>query len=168
MSHAWIFSLLAALLIAGSGCGKKKEITSLQRKEAASLVSEAQFALTLRELPRAEGLLTKAAALCPDTGDYWTTLGTVRMRMGRRDAAREAYKRGLKAFEEVAALNKADPEPLLQQVTVLALLGRVSEARTLTEKLGGRFPSNRKVRLFIEGKNLDRMLADPGFKEIAF
>lgn len=159
---------VAVLLFLGAGCGKKPEITSLQRKEAAHLVSEAQFALTLRDLPRAEGLLAKATAVCPDMGDSWISLGSVRMRLGQRDAARTAYKRALAVLEEAAANNKADPEPVLQQVTVLALLGRVPEARALAEKLSSRFPASRSVRMYVEGKNLERLLADPQFKEVAF
>lgn len=159
---------VAVLLFLGVGCGKKPEITSLQRKEAASLLSEAQFALTLRDLPRAEGLLAKATAVCPDMGDSWVSLGSVRMKLGQRDAAKSAYKQALAVFEEAAAKNKADAEPVLQQVTVLALLGRVGEARALAEKLPARFPTNRNVRMYVEGKNLERLLADPKFKEVAF
>lgn len=162
------FWIAAVLLLLGAGCGKKSEITSLQRKEAATLLSEAQFALTLRDLKRAEGLLAKATALCPDAGDSWVSLGSVRMKLGQRDAAKTAYKWALTAFEDAAAKNKTDPEPLLQQVTVLALLGRVTDARALADKLPARFPAHRSVRMFVEGKNLDRLLADPKFKEVAF
>ncbi len=159
---------VAVLLLLEADCGKKREITSLQRKEAASLLSEAQFALTLRDLARADGLLAKATALCPDAGDSWVSLGSVRMKLGQRDAARTAYKQALTAYEDAAAKNKTDAEPVLQQVTVLALLGRVKEARELADKLPARFPANRSVRMFAEGRKLERLLADPKFKDVAF
>ena len=63
----FIGSLLS--LLAVTGCKPKSaSITSLQRKEAASLISEAEFALTIRELARAEKLLTQACALEFDNG----------------------------------------------------------------------------------------------------
>ena len=93
-----VFFALAVLVVLGAaGCRPPpKEITSLQRKEAATLVSEAEFALQLKDLARAEGLLAKAADLCPDTGKYWVDLGSVRVRLGKKDAARTAYLAALK------------------------------------------------------------------------
>ena len=153
-------------LVTGCG-GKKKEITSLQRKEAATLDSEAQFALTLKDYARAEGLLAKAAELTPDNADLWLRLGMTRMRIEQREPARAAYKRGLDALREAAAEQKDNADLLLQQVTALALLGRQDEAKKLVEKLGKDFPQHRAVRAFIDGRTLDRMLADPQFKALA-
>ena len=50
----------AGVLLLGAGCGgakKKKEITEANRKEASLNVSEAQFALSVRDYARAEPLL---------------------------------------------------------------------------------------------------------------
>lgn len=163
------FFVLALALLAAAGCGAKKkpEITSLQRKEAANIYSEAQFALTIRDYPRAEGLLAKATELCPDTGPYWTTLGTTRMKLKQRDAARKAYQQALEVYGEAAAEAKTDPQPRLEQVTILLLLGRADDAKALLDKLPKEFPDNRQVRAYIDGKMLERMLADPKFKEVA-
>lgn len=161
-----LFVVAALLLVAG--CKPRgKAITDLQRKEAAHLDSEAQFAITLREWARAEGLYDKATQLCPDTGVYWLNLGVTRMRLSKRDAARTAYKGALKAFEAEAAQNPTQVEPQLKQVEVLALLGRVDDARATLDKIAKRFPSDRAVRSFVENKSLDRMLADPMFKQSA-
>ena len=163
-----LFLVAALLFAAGAGCGgKKKEITSLERKQAAALVSEAEFAATLRDWPRAEGLLAQAAELVPDTGELWLKLGSTRMKLGRRDSAKAAYKNAYDAFDDQMKAKKTDPEPRLQQVTVLALLGHPENARELLEKTARDFPDHRDVRLFIEQKRLDRMLADPQFKELA-
>ena len=167
------FFVLAALgMLTTVGCAPKaKEITSLQRKEAATLVSEAEFALQLKDLARAEGLLAKAANLCPDTGKYWVDLGSVRVRLGKKDAARPAYEAALKAYEGEAANAKAgalpDPASWLQQVYVLSLLGRVDDARAVLAKALKKFPESRAVRSFSEGKQIDKMVADPSFKLIA-
>jgi outer membrane protein assembly factor BamD (BamD/ComL family) len=63
-------------LVLLSGCARK-EVTERDRKEAAHLVSEAQFALTFREWARAEGLFAQAVKLAP-TGDYWLPHGVTR------------------------------------------------------------------------------------------
>jgi tetratricopeptide (TPR) repeat protein len=162
----WI--LLVMIVATAPGCGaKKKEITTLDRNRAANVASEAQFALSLRDFARAEPLLAEAAEICPDTGDYWMMLGQTRMRLNQRDGARSAYRRALDAFKQDADANKTDPQPLLQQVTALALLGRVDEARQLLESLPARFPDNRAVRSHLDNKVFDRMLADSSFKELA-
>jgi Flp pilus assembly protein TadD len=148
------------------GCAKK-EISPLQRKQAATLVSEAEFAATMRDFARAEGLMVQATTLCPDTGMYWVSLGSTRVRLGQRDAARNAYEHALAAFGGAVGRGKSDAEPALQQVYVLALLGRVDDARRLQEKLLTLYPNERDVRSFVEDKRLDHILADPQFKQLA-
>lgn len=176
MKMRCFFLLAVAVALLAGGCKpKSKEITSLQRKEAASVVSEAQFALQLKDLARAEGLLAKAAELCPDTGKYWVDLGSVRVRLGKKEAARTAYEGALKAYEADAAKTKEETKdrvggeagPALQQIYVLALLGRVDEARAVLAKAYKQFPENRAVRSFVEQKQIDKMIADPSFKLIA-
>lgn len=160
--------VLAVAVFAVSGCGKKhKEITDLERKQAANLASEAQFAATIRDYARAQGLFAQAAELCPDTGAYWLSLGSMQMRLSQRDQARDAYERALTAFEEAADRNKDDSEPALQQLYVLALLGRVDDARSRQTKLLARYPNDRDVRAFVENKSLDRLVSDPSFKTFA-
>ena len=69
-------------VLALTGCQPQSaRITSLQRKAAASLISEAEFALTIREFVRAEKLLTQASALEFDNGKTWISLGMVRVRL---------------------------------------------------------------------------------------
>jgi tetratricopeptide (TPR) repeat protein len=162
--------VVACWALLASGCGaKKKEVTELQRKEADHFVAEAEFAMTMRDWARAEGLLAKATTRVPDNGVLWTSLGSMRVRLGNKAAARAAYESALKAYEEEAAADKtkADVEPWLKQVYVLALLGRTNEGRSLLDKVFKQFPNNRNVRAFVEGKQFDRMLADPIFKEAA-
>ena len=159
-----------AILALFSVCGckpKPKEITSLQRKEAALLVSEAQFAISLRDYARAESGLAKAVAICPDDGEYWVNLGTMRIRLGQRDGAKTAYKHALAAFEEAAALNKKDVQPVFQQISVLVLLGRSDDARALLATLAARLPEDREVRNYLERKQLEAIMADPQFREIS-
>lgn len=158
--------IFVAALFAFSGC-QKREISTTDRKQAANLISEAQFALTMKDYTRAEGLFVQATKLCPDTGDFWIGLGNTRVQLGQRDGARSAYQKALAAFADAAAKDKTDSEPALRQVYTLALLGRADDARALASKLPDRYPNDREVRAFVETKQIDRMLADPGFKQVA-
>jgi tetratricopeptide (TPR) repeat protein len=168
---AWCATVVIAcgLVMGAAGCGRKKAITEHQRKEADHLVAEANFAMNLRDWARAEGLLAKATSLVPDNGVLWTSLGSMRVRLGQKSGAKEAYLKALQAYEAEAAADetKADVEPWLKQVYVLALLGRANDGRALLDKIGRKFPGNRNVRAFIEGRQFDAMLADPIFKQAA-
>ncbi len=161
--------LLVLLLSLSLGACKPRpmNIPTVKRKEAATLVSEAQFAVTLRDFARAEPLLEKATKLCPDTGEYWLNLGVTRKRLGNTSGAKAAYLEALGAFRQSAKLEPTHSEPKLQEVYVLALLGRTDDARMALEKAQKKFPDDRDIKIFVEGRQLDRILADPNFKDIA-
>ncbi len=163
-------SLLVLVFTLLAGCKPKApEVTDLQRKEAANLVSEAQFAITLRDLARAEPLLAKAAQLAPDTAEYWVNLGAIRRRMDNKSGAKQAYEQALKAYraDQDDKKDEIRIEGILQEVHVLALLGRADDARTRLEKALKKEPENRILKRFAEDRQLDRMLEDPGFKDVA-
>ena len=169
LSRAVTVRLFAAVFVFAAGCSKPKPktVTSLQRKEAANLVSEANFAMTLRDYARAEPLFAQAAKLCPDDGDYWVNLGVARRRRGDGAGAKDAYASALSAYRDAAELNPQEPERRLQEIYVLALLGRVDDARAVLEKARQKNPKNLSLRQFAESRQLEQMLVDPGFKEIA-
>jgi tetratricopeptide (TPR) repeat protein len=158
---------VAVLMLAGGCKPKPMDIPALHRKEAANLASEAQFAVTLRDFARAEPLFEKAAKMCPDEGDYWINLGIVRRRQGNVAGAKDAYERARSAYRDVFAIEEKDSSLLLQEIYALALLGKGDDARKALAKAQKKMPDDRGIRLFVENKQLDLMLADPGFKEIA-
>jgi tetratricopeptide (TPR) repeat protein len=159
--------LLSCALVMVIGCGKPraKPVTEHQRKEAEHLVAEASFAMNLRDWARAEGLLAKAVKVTPDVGAYWVNLGSTRVRLGNKSGAKDAYQSAIRSYELEANAKPQDADPWLKQVPVLALLGRVDDARALLTKTAKKFPDNRAVRVFVEGKHLDKMMADPSFKQ---
>ncbi len=159
--------LCALLAFAFAGCKPKAaNITSTQRKEAANLVSEAQFAMSVRDFARAETLLTKATALEFDNGNYWISLGSMRVRLGQRATARQAYESALHAFKAAYKLKPTVAQPYLQQVYALALLGRADDARALLVKIDKKHGDDQAVRAFVHGRQLDAMLSSPMFKEV--
>jgi len=159
-------ALLLAATFALCGC-RHREITKLEREEAANMVSEANFAVTVKEWGRAEGLYARAAALCPDSGDYWVNLGLVRMRLGNRDGARSAYKEAVSAYKDAAELDPANSQAVVRRLYVLVVLGRADEARSVLEKARSRNPGDRVLKKFAENRDLDKMAADPGLKSVS-
>jgi len=158
------FFLVSAVLLAGCS---RKEVTALERKQGASFASEADFAVTLRDYARAEGLLAQAVQVCPDTREYWLSLGIVRRRLDNRSGAKAAYEQALELARDTYRRNSQDTQPLLQQAYILALLGRMDDARDVQAKAQKDHPDDRGVRIFVEGRQLDQLAADPGFKAIS-
>ena len=156
--------LAAALALAGC---RPREITSLQRMEAASIASEAEFAVNLSEWKRAEGLYAQAAGLCPDTGDLWINLGIVRMRLDDHPGARSAYKSALSAFEADCSRDPANSRAVLRRAYVLVILGRADEARSTVDRARARFPDDRRLRGFVGSEGVDGLVADPAVKSIS-
>ena len=153
-------------LVVGCGCSRDKAVSERDRKEAAHLVSEAEFAMTLRDWPRAEGLFAKATQLSPE-GDYWLSLGAARLRMNNRGGAKNAYEAARKAFEQDAARRNGVAEPWVKQAYVLALLGRKDEGRALIAKAAKLYPNDVKLRALTDAKEFERMVSSPRFKEMA-
>ena len=152
------------LLFVLAACAPK--ISPRQRKEAANLVSEAQFASTLRDWARAETLMTKAAELCPDNGDYWLNLGSVRRRLDNLSGARAAYASAAKAYGATYQADPKDPQPLMQQVYVYSLLGKPKDALKALKRAQADHGNNSSVKNFTE-QALERMREEPGFKALA-
>jgi Flp pilus assembly protein TadD len=160
---------LALVLAAGvvlAGC-RAREITKLERDEAANVVSEAEFAVTMKDWARAEGLFAKAAALCPDEGENWVRLGIVRVRLHNSDGARDAYKSAVSAFEDEFKRDPAKTASVIRAASVLVILGRVDEARSLVDKAYAKNPDDRRLRDFVQMKGVDRIVADPGLKAVS-
>lgn len=159
-------AIALVVLLAVTGCSKKQEITPVQRKQAATFVSEAEFAITIRDYARAEDLMRQATELCPDDGNYWMALGNLSKRNSKPAEARKAYE---KCVEVYAAAYKETPQNgklLMRQMYAEALLGHADKARALVKKAREKHPLDAEISAFDEAA-LDRMLKNPNFKELA-
>lgn len=165
------FVVLASLFL--TGCGKKsatssgEEPTKAQRSEAAMLISEAEFAVQLRDHARAEPLLAKAVTLVGDNPDHWVMLGSTRLRLGNIDGARQAYREALAVVEREYKKNPDNPGLVLEQVHAHALLGQVDKARAVLEKGGKAHPTSQELQNFIKANALDQLMKEPAFKQMA-
>lgn len=161
-----IVAVASAVLALTLGCSQRKEVTERDRKEAAYLASEAQFAVSIQEWSRAEGLLAKAVKVAP-TGDYWLSLGATRIRLKNRAGAKDAYQAALKTYAFDAARNNPVAEPWLKQAYVLALLGRQDESRAMLAKAAKLFPKDGNVRMLTNAKEFEKMVSSKNFKDMA-
>jgi tetratricopeptide (TPR) repeat protein len=159
-------ALALAAALALSGCARR-EITAIDRAQAANMTSEAEFAATVREWGRAEGLYAQAAALCPDSGDTWLALGITRMRLGNRSGARDAYKAAASAYKSAFAGDPTNSQAVAQQAYALVILGRQDEARSVAQRARRDHPDDALLHELVDGGGLERVIADPGLKEIS-
>jgi Flp pilus assembly protein TadD len=159
-------ALVVAAVLALAGC-RAKEITQLERDEAANDVSDADFAVTIKDWGRAEAMYTKAAKLCPDEADVWMNVGIVRMRLHNPGDARTAYKAALSAYRDKLKAAPAESVNILRIAYVLIVLGRPDEARSLIADSVQKYPDDRRLREFSDSKAIDKMLADSGVKAIS-
>jgi Flp pilus assembly protein TadD len=174
MTSPFRFALgFAVAALALSGCGKKDatpsaaEPTKAQRAEVAMLLSEAEFAVQLRDHARAEPLLAKAVSIIGDNPDHWIMLGATRRRLGNTDGARQAYRSALAVLEREYKATPADGSLVLEQVYVHALLGQTSQAKSLLDKAVKAHADDQPLQEFVRSKGLEQMMADRGFKEVA-
>jgi len=163
-SVLWLMA--GVLALTGPACHRKaKEAAPLQRKEAANYASEAEFAVTLKDFARAAQLYTQAAGICPDDAGYWMNAGFCRRRLDQRAEARKAYEAALGIYREAASRDRTNLEPVTQEIRVLALLGRVDEAKSVLEKARSAHAGKPGVQN-LTAQSLDAMIADPGFKAL--
>jgi Flp pilus assembly protein TadD len=153
------------LTLAGGCGGAQKRATDAERKQAALLASEGQFALTLKDWPRAEASFLKAAQISPE-GEYFLSLGAARVRLGRKAEAKAAYQDALRAFEAEADREPKLAGPWLKEAFVLAVLGRADDSRALIAKAAKRFPNDPQVRALAEPKGFEKMMASANFKDL--
>jgi tetratricopeptide (TPR) repeat protein len=159
-------ALAMAAALALAGC-RAKEITKLQRDEAANDVSDADFAVTIHDWARAETGYGKAVELCPDEGDVWMNLGIVRMRQHKNDEARSAYKSALSVYVAGSKAHPLDSATVMRRAYVLVVLGRSDEARSVVADAVAKSPDDRRLQNFVAAKGVDNMMADPALKEIS-
>jgi tetratricopeptide (TPR) repeat protein len=165
--HVWLTLLGAFLALAAAGCGPgAKVVSERDQKQAAQLASEAEFAASLREWPRAEKLFAEAARIDPDAA-YHMGLGSVRARQGNRAGAKDAYEAALRASERESAREPADSDRWIRRAYMLALLGKPAEGRALLQEAAKRLPQDRRLRAFLADQEFDALLAAPAFRQIA-
>ena len=156
-----------ALALAVAGCkDKPKEVSPAAKAEAAQLASEAEFAMKIRDFARAETLLMKSTELDPGGASYWMQLGAASKLLNKPGEAKKAYELAREVIRAEYEKDTSNPAPLFAEVEICVLLGKPDEAREVIAKAQKNHKDDRDVAMFVEGKVLDQMLADPQIKSV--
>jgi tetratricopeptide (TPR) repeat protein len=155
-----------AVLVLSAGCSKKSmEVSAAVKAEAASLASEGQFAMQIREYSRAEELFRRALKLRDDVPEYWVSLGMALRRQDKKEGARKAYKEAL-GLHAARYKEGNEPEQLSQQAFVLALLGRAEEALKLLQQGLKDHPESPVMKKMADPRGLPRTFQSEDFKSL--
>jgi tetratricopeptide (TPR) repeat protein len=161
------FALVCAAVLLAAGCSKQpKEVSEVAKKEAAALISEAQFAMSIREYTRAEELVRRALQLHEAMPEYWVSLGMALRKQENKDGARDAYKTALGLHQDRYKAERK-PEELAQQAFVLALLGKTDEALKTLEKGLKDHADSEVMKKMAHPRGLPRTFQTPEFKALA-
>lgn len=176
-SPVWAVLSLAVVSFGLSGCGQKgsgsgqaadpgepREVSRVVAAEAETYMSDAMFALQIKDFARAEQSLAKAVKLRDDIPDWWVNLGIARKRLGQKGDAKSAYKKAL-ALHEKAYDKSKDPRFVDGQIYLLLLLGEEKEARSLLDKAIRNHPDSQDLLRFRDAKGIDLLLRDPRIVE---
>ena len=160
-----VFICVTTLALA-AGCTKKlKEVDPQAEKEAKLLMSEAQFAMSIREYPRAEELIRRSIKLTDEVPEYWVSLGMTLRKQDNKDEARKAYKRALELHTLRYEISKK-PEELAQQAFVLGLLGKTDDALKVLEKGLKEYPDSPVMKKMADPRGLPSTFKNQQFKDL--
>ncbi len=168
-----IFALSALMSLCLSACGgssakknpgQAKEVTTAVAAQANSFMSEAGFAVQIRDWARADETITKALDLRSDFPEWWELRGFAQKQLGKTGDARSSYKKALSLWEDYYKETK-DVQFGMRQILALVLLDRVDEARSLLDTLSKKHATDSTLQQFIRSKGIDRMLTDPDIKQ---
>lgn len=140
--------------------GTPKVVAKAVEAEAENMISDAMFAMQVRDYARAEKGFARAVELRPDVPDWWESLGAIRKMQGKTGDARSAYKKALALWEDYYD-ETSDPQFGMHKVVLLVILDKADEARSVVEKMGKKHPNDQALQTFIKNKGLERMIASP-------
>lgn len=89
------------------------------------------------------------------------------MRLHNPSGARDAYKAALQDYRADTKRDPSDTIPVIRSASVLVILGRTDEARSLVADALAKNPDDRRLRNFVEMKGVDKIAADPGLKDVS-
>ncbi|MHC4212050.1 MAG: tetratricopeptide repeat protein [Planctomycetota bacterium] len=120
------FAVPTTLALTSKTSDKKRSI-----KEAQKLSREASWLMKDGDFGKTRDLLEQAVALDPAFAEAWVGLGMVYLKLGDSAKARDAYEKGFSLHEHNYKEDPNDANQLIQQIGVLLLLGRDSQAKKL-------------------------------------
>lgn len=156
-------ALATALLL---GC-HKKEVSEHDKMEAANAFSDAQFALSIKDLPRAEAGFQKAAEIVPDNADYQFNLGIAEVKLGKKSDAKGPYKAALAIYQAAYKKDNTNTAAAQQILFILLLLHENDDAKAFLSDLVKAHPENTGLAKFQSSGGVDKLADQPMIKDLA-
>jgi len=132
-----LIALLCSMIAVAAGYGES----------AQDLANRANKHFQQSEYSQALKLVIQATDLKPDFAEAWVFKGMTEVKLGLPEDARKSYEWALKEHKNRFETSSDSPHEALQQIHVLALLGREHEAQQLSNQIREQFPSSQEVKL---------------------
>ena len=107
--------------------------------------SESATALNAKDYTKAQTLARKATSIDPKFAEAWVGYGMASVRLGQTDQARAAYEQALSLHQARHLQNPSDANQVFQQIFLLTLLGRQTDAETLLKQAHTDYPSDQQI-----------------------
>ena len=109
------------------------------------LASESAAAYNAKDFAKAQALAAEATSTDPQFAEAWVAYGMASVRLGQTDQARQAYERALALHQARHRQNPSDANQVVQQIIMLTLLGRPTEAETLLKQARIVYPNDQTI-----------------------
>jgi len=114
------------------------------------LASESATALNAKDYAKAQTLARQATSIDPKFAEAWVGYGMASVRLGQTDQARAAYEQALSLHQARHRQNPSDANQVFQQIFLLTLLGRQTDAETLLKQAHIDYPSDQQIAKLAE------------------
>ena len=109
------------------------------------LAGESATASNAKDYVKAQRLAAEATSIDPQFAEAWVEYGMASVRLGQTEHARQAYEQALSLHQARHRQNPSDANQVVQQIFLLTLLGRPTEAEILLKQAGTDYPNNQTI-----------------------
>jgi Flp pilus assembly protein TadD len=138
---AFICSLVAVAFLVSCTPAAHTNVSS----RSTQLASESAAAFNAKEYVKAQTLAEEATSADPQFAEAWVGYGMASVRLGQTDHARQAYEQALSLHQARHRQNPSDADQVVQQIFLLTLLGRPTEAETLLKQASTDYPNDQTI-----------------------
>ncbi len=164
--------LAVFLCVALVGCKDKPKtpVPSTPKAVAAEvgrIISEAEFAVQMKDFARAETLMNQAIALEKDDARHYMRLAYVAIQQANKTNARAAYEKALKCYIQESKGDGGNPAIILDIINVHLLLRQPAEAQKVLDAAVKQFPKVEDFKIMQKENAIQQMMKDPEIQSLS-
>jgi Flp pilus assembly protein TadD len=107
--------------------------------------NESAAAFNAKDYAKAQTLAAEATNLDPQFAEAWVGYGMASVRLGQTNQARQAYEQALALHQARHRQNPSNADQVVQQIFLLTLLGRPTEAEALLKQARIDYPHDQTI-----------------------